>query len=104
MLLTFFRTLRDFEVPVSTVELLDCLGMLKAGLVQMNLDDFYYLSRTCLVKDEKFYDRFDRAFSFFFSGLGDQPLPLDETQWQQMFNDLAVFQLPDPVLRQELKR
>ena len=76
MLLRFFQSVRDHKVPVSTRELLDLLTALKSGLVFANLNRFYYMSRLCLVKDEKYYDRFDQAFSSFFDGIGD---------WQAVF-------------------
>ena len=69
MLLRFFTHLRDHRVPVSLRELLDFLAALKARLVFADIGRFYYLSRTCLVKDEKYFDRFDLAFDSFFKGL-----------------------------------
>ena len=71
MLINFFFTLRKYKVPVTIRELLDLLLCLKSQLVYANLDDFYLLSRTALVKDEKNYDKFDRAFSAYFKGLDD---------------------------------
>lgn len=71
MLLDFFYTLRKAEVPVTVKELLVLLEALKQDLAFADLDDFYLLARLCLVKDEKFYDRFDRAFGFYFKGLAD---------------------------------
>ena len=71
MLINFFFTLRKYKVPVTIRELLDLLMGLKSQLVYANLDDFYLLSRTALVKDEKNYDKFDRAFSAYFKGLDD---------------------------------
>ena len=66
MLINFFFTLRKYKVPVTIRELLDLLSGLKHQLVYANLDEFYLLSRTALVKDEKNYDKFDRAFSAYF--------------------------------------
>src|SRR3979490_3495349 len=63
MLVRFFFLLRSAGVPVSITELLTLLEALKAGLGDLSAERFYYLSRTCLVKDEKFYDRYDRAFA-----------------------------------------
>ena len=71
MLINFFFTLRKYKVPVTIRELLDLLMGLKSQLVYANLDDFYLLSRTALVKDEKNYDKFDRAFSAYFKDLDD---------------------------------
>ena len=71
MLINFFLTLRRYKVPVTIRELMDLLAALDQGVVYSNIDDFYLLSRTCMVKDEKNYDKFDRAFSAYFKGLED---------------------------------
>src|SRR5580658_5368176 len=71
MLVKFFFLLRKTGVPVSITELLTQLEALKAGLGDLSAERFYYLARTCLVKDEKFYDRFDRAFATHFKGAED---------------------------------
>ena len=98
MLIDFFYTLRAAKLPVSVKEFLMLLEALQAGVVGPNsgqsgpdgeetdsacsIDDFYYLSRTVLVKDEKHYDKFDRAFAAYFKGvemLADftKEIPLD---------------------------
>ncbi len=69
MFLPFFEELRRHRVPASLREFLDFLGVVKTGLVTYDLDGFYYLARTALVKDERHVDRFDRAFARAFSGL-----------------------------------
>jgi uncharacterized protein len=77
MLIDFFYTLRSAKLPVSVKEYLTLLEALKEGVVGPNnddgagykIDDFYYLSRTALVKDEKHYDKFDRAFAAYFKGV-----------------------------------
>lgn len=69
MLLNLFDELRAAKVPVSLRELLDLLEALQQGLVFADMQDFYLLSRAILVKDERYYDRFDRAFSVYFNGL-----------------------------------
>ena len=83
MLIDFFYTLRSAKLPVSVKEFLTLLEALKEGVVGPNvsetladteatgykIDDFYYLSRTTLVKDEKHYDKFDRAFGAYFKGV-----------------------------------
>lgn len=71
MLIDFFQTLRKAEVPVTVKELLTLMSALEHNLAFANLDDFYLLSRVCLVKDEKYYDKFDRAFGYYFKGLDD---------------------------------
>ena len=62
MLINFFYTLKKARVPVSIKELLDLMGAMEHNLAFGSVDDFYLLSRTCLIKDEKFYDMFDKAF------------------------------------------
>lgn len=69
MLINFFLTLRRHKIPVTIRELIDLVATLKAGVVHNSIDDFYLLSRTCMVKDEKHYDKFDRAFAAYFKGL-----------------------------------
>lgn len=71
MLLSLFDELRAAKVPVSIRELLDLLQALQQGLVFADMDDFYRLSRAILVKDERYFDRFDRAFAIYFNGLQD---------------------------------
>ncbi len=76
MLIDYFSTLRSAKLPVSVKEFLTLLEALKEGVVgphsadgSYKIDDFYYLSRATLVKDEKHYDKFDRAFAAYFKGV-----------------------------------
>ncbi|MGO4914971.1 vWA domain-containing protein [Pseudogemmobacter sp. W21_MBD1_M6] len=69
MFLPFFQNLRDAGVPVSLREYLAFLEGMQAGLVTYDIDGFYYLARTVMVKDERNLDKFDRAFSASFKGL-----------------------------------
>ena len=75
MLTDFFYTLRAARIPVSVKEYLALLEAFKAGMVgptsvePTSLDDLYYLARTILVKDEKHFDKFDRAFAAYFKGV-----------------------------------
>ena len=71
MLVRFFFLLRSAGVPVSITELLSLLEALQAGLGDLSADRFYYLARTCLIKDERHYDRFDQVFSAHFKGAQD---------------------------------
>ena len=73
MLLNFFSGLRKGGVPVSIREYLDLLAALREKLVFADMDAFYYLSRAVLVKDEKYFDRFDRAFGEYFRGVEALP-------------------------------
>ena len=91
MLINFFLTLRKYKVPVTIRELMDLLEALKLRLVYANIDDFYLLSRTCMCKDEKHYDKFDRAFSAYFKGLED-------------LNGLLESLIPDEWLRHEFEK
>src|SRR6202453_3672424 len=68
MLVKFFFLLRKTGVPVSITELLTLLEALQAGLGDLSAEGFYYLARTCLVKDERYYDRYDKAFAAHFKG------------------------------------
>ncbi len=69
MFLPFFENLRRAKVPVSLREFLSFLEGMKAGLATYDIEAFYFLARTIMVKDERHIDRFDRAFSASFSGL-----------------------------------
>ena len=69
MFLPFFEALRRHAVPVSLREYLTFLEGVKAGLVTYDVDGFYYLARSAMVKDERHIDRFDRAFAMAFEGL-----------------------------------
>lgn len=69
MLLSYFETLRRYGLPVTLGEFLDLLEALKTTQVFADREQFYFLSRTILVKDEKYFDKFDRAIEAFFNGL-----------------------------------
>jgi len=82
MLIDFFYTLRDAKVPVTIREFLSLLEALDRGVITTSLDDFYYLSRLVLVKDEAHFDKFDRAFGMYFKGIDaifekNPSIPLD---------------------------
>jgi uncharacterized protein with von Willebrand factor type A (vWA) domain len=82
MLIDFFYTLRDAKVPVTIREFLSLLEALDKGVITTSLDDFYYLSRLILVKDEAHFDKFDRAFGMYFKGIDavfekNASIPLD---------------------------
>ncbi|MDK3073123.1 VWA domain-containing protein [Sedimentitalea sp. JM2-8] len=71
MFLPFFENLRKSGVPVSLREYLTFLEGMKAGLATYDVEAFYYLARTAMVKDERNIDKFDRAFAASFKGLED---------------------------------
>lgn len=77
MFIDFFLQLREARIPVTLREYLTLLEAMDAGLAEYSVDNFYYLSRSCLVKDESNLDRFDRVFGSVFKGL--EPSPDAET-------------------------
>jgi len=82
MLIDFFFTLRKHKVKTSITEFLDLMAVLDAELVYADIDDFYLLSRTVLIKDESQFDKFDQAFAEYFRGvqainLFDKEIPDD---------------------------
>ena len=88
MLVQFFLSLRNAGVPVTIRELLDLLAGLQARLAFVDVDEFYQLARLCMVKDEKYYDRFDKAFGRYFSDLSS-------------LDDIIEAMIPDDWLRKE---
>ena len=69
MLIRFFYMLREGGVPVSVTEFLALLEALEARIVGLSAEEFYWLARAVLVKDERYYDRFDIVFAAHFKGL-----------------------------------
>ena len=92
MLLGFFSSLREGKVPVSIREFLDLINALNQGMVYANIDDFYLLSRTCLVKDEKYYDKFDTAFEKYFKGI------------ESLAGDMLEALIPEEWLRKQIEK
>lgn len=69
MFLPLFTNMRDAKLPVSLREYLDFLAVVKTGMVLYDIEGFYYLARTALVKDERNLDKFDRIFAATFKGM-----------------------------------
>ncbi|WP_322054715.1 vWA domain-containing protein [Paraburkholderia bannensis] len=90
MLIDFFYTLRDAKLPVSVKEYLTLVEALKERVIAPSLDDFYYLARMTLVKDEQYFDRFDQAFGAYFRGI--------EKKSEQ------AFEIPEDWLKKKLER
>ncbi|MBV8627906.1 MAG: hypothetical protein JO371_08585, partial [Paraburkholderia sp.] len=90
MLIDFFYSLRAAKLPVSVKEYLTLLEALKANVIAPSLDEFYYLARLTLVKDEQYFDRFDQAFGAYFRGVEGK-------------TEIA-FDVPLDWLKQKLKR
>jgi len=93
MLIEFFLTLRRCRLPVSIGELSDLLNALNQQLVFCDLDGFYHLARTVLVKDERFYDRFDQAYAAFFHGV-------DQIDFDKLLGDLPEDWLTKQIEKQ----
>jgi len=73
VLVDFFLHLKARQLPVSTKEFLTLLDALRHGVIGHSLDDFYFLARSALVKDETAFDRYDRAFAEYFRGIESLP-------------------------------
>ena len=107
MLIDFFYTLRAAKVPVSVKEFLTLLEALQEQVVgptnpdACSMDDFYFLARTALVKDEKHFDKFDRAFAAYFKGVEliadfTKPIPADwlRQEMQRLLSDEQKAKAP----------
>ena len=92
MLIDFFLNLKRSGIKCSLKELLDLINALDKRIVTISTEDFYYLSRSLMVKDEKYFDRFDRAFSVFFSGIDNVDL------------DFLKDEIPEEWLRKEFEK
>jgi uncharacterized protein with von Willebrand factor type A (vWA) domain len=90
MLIDFFYSLRDAKLPVSVKEYLTLIEALRERVIAPSLDEFYYLARLTLVKDERYFDKFDQAFGAYFRGV-------------QQLTD-AAFELPLDWLEKRLQR
>src|ERR1700760_2776045 len=80
MFLQFFTSLRDAQVPVTLREYLTLMEALDADLADQTVENFYYLSRAALVKDERNLDKFDRVFGSVFKGLENLLDAMDKTE------------------------
>ncbi|HPA91148.1 MAG TPA: VWA domain-containing protein [Quisquiliibacterium sp.] len=92
MLIDYFLHLRNSKLPVSIKEYLMLLEAIGKHVIGPSIDDFYYLSRATLVKDERNFDKFDKAFAAYFKGVHALPgfdleLPLEwlKRQFQREF-------------------
>lgn len=91
MLLNLFNEMRAARVPVSLRELLDLINALKQRVIFADINEFYFLARTILVKDERHFDKFDRAFGAYFKGL-------------ENLDDHLQALIPEDWLRKEFER
>ena len=69
MFFSFFAELREAKVPVSLREYLTLMEAMRKRVAAFDIEDFYFLARTALVKDERHLDRFDRVFGHCFNGI-----------------------------------
>ena len=90
MLINFFMTLKNEKLPVSFTELFTLLDCLRKNIVFGSVEDFYYLSRLCLIKDEKNFDKFDKAFSKYFENV-------------EILDELSSHEIPNEWLRKQLE-
>ena len=88
MLIDFFYELKKAKIPVSIGELLSLIEALQQNIAFGSMDEFYQIAKLCLVKDEKYYDRFDNAFGHYYQGL-------------QKRDDLIQATIPDNWLHSE---
>jgi hypothetical protein len=93
MFATFFQDLKSAGLPVTLKEYLTLLEGLSAGIPDRSVESFYYLSRACLIKDERHLDRFDRVFGHVFKGLSALPESLETEipeDWLRMVSELHL--------------
>ena len=95
MLVDFFLAVRRAGVPATVTELLCLLEALDEGVVWGSIDDFYALSRAALVKDEAWFDRFDKAFGAYFEGVEAIPDDLVRPLPEEWLRRLATLQLTE---------
>jgi len=98
MFIDFFLKLRDARVPVSLREYLTLVEAVDAGLANSDVLDFYYLSRSALVKDERNLDKFDKVFGEVFKGI--EPTPGEEKEIPEEW----LRKLAEKVLTEEEKK
>jgi len=85
-------TIKKSGVNVSLKELLDLINALSKNLIKPTSQGFYYLSRSIMVKDEKYYDKFDQAYGIFFEGIEDLDI------------DFLKNEIPEEWLRKQFEK
>jgi len=91
MFLDFFLLLKEKGIPVTLREYLDLLAALDANVAEYNVDDFYFLSRTVLVKNEEHLDLYDQVFGVYFKGM-------------EQIQSSDILNIPDEWLRKNGER
>jgi uncharacterized protein len=94
MFITFFHELKSAKVPVTLKEYLMLMEALQADIAEQRVEGFYYLSRACLVKDERHLDRFDQVFGHVFKGIELMSEAVDRAEipeeWLRSLNQLHL--------------
>ena len=91
MFISLFNTLRATCIPCTLRELLDLIAAFEKNLGFADMEKFYFLSRAILVKDEKHYDKFDRAFDIYFKGI-------------ESLDDILEMLIPEEWLKAEFEK
>ena len=91
MFTEFFLKLREANVPATLREYLTLLEALDEDVANTGIDEFYYLSRSALVKDERNFDKFDRVFGEYFKGV-------------EALGEVLFSEIPEEWLRQEIEK
>ena len=92
MLIDFFMTVRKAKVPCTVSEYLDLVLAVQQRMAFADLDEFYSLAKMCLVKDERHFDKFDKAFGHYFEGIDNLDFAMDDPN------------IPDDWMRKEMER
>jgi uncharacterized protein len=95
MFATFFHELRSAKIPVTLKEYLTLLEAIDAGIASGRVEDFYYLSRAALVKDERNLDRFDQVFGHVFKGLELTSEAIEATIPEEWLRRISELHLTD---------
>ena len=94
MFLDFFFKLKDDKIPVSLNEFLNLLNALDNQVISYDVNAFYYLARTCLIKDERLFDRFDLVFAEYFKSI--ERIELEDV--------ISSMNIPDDWIKQMFNR
>ena len=94
MFLDFFFKLKNAKIPVSLNEFLNFLNALDNQVISYDVNEFYYLTRTCLIKDEKLFDRFDLVFGEYFKSI--ERIELEDV--------MSSMNIPDNWIKQMFNR
>ena len=99
MFISLFNTLRATGIPCTLRELLDLIAAVEKNLGFADMEKFYFLSRAILVKDEKHYDKFDRAFDIYFKGIESLDDILEMLIPEDWLKLLMADDIPDEIFK-----